>query len=276
MQGVIEQEYTIEGVLGRGAFSIVKQCVHKRTGEIRAVKIVDKTRLGNTKNIENEIKILQQIGDHPNIIQLHEVFEDSQKLYLVMELVKGGELFGEVIQHGPFDESRVFKIFMQIVEAVKYLHSNHITHRDLKLENILITSNMEVKLTDFGLSKLGLSDHEMMQTRCGTPMYVSPEILRGDKYDHRVDLWSLGVVLYILLHCSYPFMADSLNEIYAKIEEEELEFPEDAPRYSLCPEVKDLITSLLQCDPKSRISLEEISTHPWVRKFVLQSSGGTS
>ncbi len=183
-----------------------------------------------------------------------------------------------MINYGPFSEDKTFEIFRQIVDAVAFLHKNGVAHRDIKLENILWTeSSNELKLTDFGLAKsVSLSDVEFMSTPCGTPSYVAPEIIKGQNYTQAVDLWALGVVLYLLyvtnlpglhllttlnsLFCKYPFPGDSLGEIYARIETGKVCFPAEI---EISAEVKDLICNLLKEDTHSRFTLEDVFRHPW-------------
>jgi len=189
-----------------------------------------------------------------------EVYDNEEYLYLVMELIRGGELDSEVINAGPFNEMKACKIFSQIVEGVKYLHSIRIVHRDLKLENILLNDKLQVKLSDFGLSKiLDPSDEEFMKTRCGTPSYVAPEILLGEAYTPAVDLWSLGVILYLMVFAQYPFQATSIHQMYEKIIKRDLYFPSN-----ISLELRDLIEGLLTTEVKDRITLEGIANHPWM------------
>jgi len=255
-------EYNIGKSLGSGTFSVVKECYNKITKERCAVKIIKKNKLKDLHIIENEIKILKSMI-HPNIIKLVEVYETDEELFLVMEFIPGGELYEALINYGPFSEDKTYEIFRQVVEAVVYLHKNGIAHRDIKLENILWTeSSDQLKLTDFGLARsVSLSDVEFMSTPCGTPSYVAPEIIKGQKYTQSVDIWALGVVLYLLLFCKYPFTGDSLGEIYSQIETGKVSFP---PEIEISNEVRDLICNLLQEDTKGRLTLEDILKHPWM------------
>lgn len=256
--------YTFGKFLGKGAFSVVKQCTHKESNKKFAVKIIAKKKLNENRQLENEIQILKQARSHPNIVQLHEVIDTPETLYLILELIEGGELYEELISYGPFEELKVFQLFKQIVDAVDYLHLNKITHRDLKLENILVTDTLQVKLTDFGLSNYA-GNGEMMQKRCGTPTYAAPELIKGEKYSSMVDLWALGVCLYLLIFCEYPFTGDSLSEVHEKVEANQADFPAAA---GASQEVQDLIKKLLVSDPEHRFTISDIRGHPWMKKHL--------
>lgn len=259
----VREDYSIGKDIGKGSFSTVNECTNKSTGERFALKSIEKSKIVECRQIENEIKILKR-SSHPNIIQLIEVYETQDFLYIVMELISGGELYGQVLETGPFNEQKVHHLFNQLVEAVKYLHSIHITHRDLKLENILVSDNLQLKLSDFGLSKMfTLSDIEMMKTRVGTPCYVAPEILMGESYTNTVDLWSLGVILYLMSYCQYPFIACNIYQMYELITSGKIEFPEQTES---SVDLQDLIRGLLKVDIKERFTLEDIINHPWIAK----------
>merc|ERR1712137_1413472 len=202
------EKYETGEVLGKGAFSIVKKVTSKRSGRTYAVKIIDKKNVGqDMQRLRIEIDILTRVK-HPNIINLKEIMEDDETLYIITELVTGGELFDKIVELGAYSESDAARLVFNMVSAIDYLHSQNIVHRDLKPENLLLkadTDVSEVKLADFGLSKI-ISDgvqKQMMQTACGTPGYVAPEVLTADGYDKEVDLWSIGVITYILL-CGFP------------------------------------------------------------------------
>jgi len=262
----MEEDYTIGKIVGKGAFSVVKECTNKKTGKRYAVKIVEKKNPALLKPIANEIEILKELKGHPNIVKLTEVIDQQDNIFIVMELIKGGELYEELISNGPFDEFKVYQLFSQLVDALRYLHSKNIVHRDLKLQNILLTPDWKLKLTDFGLSQLWCSNLELMHERCGTPAYVAPEVIRGEDYDMRVDIWSLGVIFYLLLHVQYPYMGDGIAEIYSKIEKGDPDFP-NVMKTPLSLEAKDLILNLLQVDPQKRLTLDQVLQHPWMRRF---------
>jgi len=271
----VHSVFEIGKTIGRGTFTEVRHCKSRLSGEELAVKVVNKQCFQQMRGIENEVQILQMVS-HPNIIQLKEVYEEEDRMYIIMELLTGGELYTELEKCGPFSEEKTYRIFVQILEGVKYLHSIGIVHRDLKLENILFNDieNTKVKLTDFGLSKsIALSPTAFMRTQCGTPTYVAPEVVEGVGYTQAVDLWSLGVILYLLLSCQYPFIGESLAEIHRKIVESEFEWPSDVV---LSSEVKDLISHLLKTKPEERYNFDQIISHSWTsthkKRFELQES----
>jgi len=202
MSRSVESDYTFIKELGRGAFSIVRQYRHNLTGEIWAVKTIQKNEVPQ-ETLENEIIILQRIR-HKNIIQLKEVFETQTELNLVMEFIGGGEFFDEIVSRGIYKEEDASYIMRQILDATSYLHHEGIAHRDLKPENLLLIEKgkNEIKVSDFGLAAL-CGEDVLMKQCCGSPGYVAPEVLAGKGYDKKCDLWSAGVILYILL-CGYP------------------------------------------------------------------------
>jgi calcium/calmodulin-dependent protein kinase I len=226
MEAAFNEKYELFKVLGTGAFSEVRLGTDKRTGKQFAIKIIDRTKCkGKEDMIETEVRILQRI-DHPNIVKLYEKYEFDNKIYLIMELyhsinisVTGGELFDEIVGRGSFPERDAARVVEKILEAILYLHSMGIVHRDLKPENLLLAEkspHSEIKISDFGLSKI-FNEVEVMKTACGTPGYVAPEVLKRQGYGPEVDLWSLGVISYILL-CGYPPFYDQRNpELFKKI-----------------------------------------------------------
>eukprot|EP01129_Flabellula_baltica_P004424 TRINITY_DN1534_c0_g2_i1.p1 TRINITY_DN1534_c0_g2~~TRINITY_DN1534_c0_g2_i1.p1 ORF type:complete len:263 (-),score=53.26 TRINITY_DN1534_c0_g2_i1:13-801(-) len=214
----------------------------------------------------DEVKILQRIS-HPNCIKIFKVYDTDETLYLVLEIVTGGELFDSIVQKGSFSEEESKVLFRQMLEATGYLHSLGIAHRDLKPENILLkdkTSNI-IKITDFGLSRI-VDSATFMKTMCGTPQYVAPEILLSQNtsgYGLACDLWSLGVILYVML-AGYPPFNESNGNIFEQIKEADFVFHTDywADKSDT---VKDLITLLLNPDPTTRLSTEDALNHEWFR-----------
>ena len=214
--------------LGTGAYGVVSLCKHKVTGQERAVKKVAKKKIKNMERFQQEIEILQQL-DHPHVLKLYEYFEDSRNVYLVTEICRGGELFDRIIEAEFFSEKVASRIFKQILQSLNYCHSQGIAHRDLKPENFLFESkdaDADLKIIDFGLSKVirnpqflesvggqkNVKELDRMNTRAGTPNYISPEVLAGN-YGVECDMWSAGCILYILL-CGYPpFYGDDDQEI---------------------------------------------------------------
>merc|ERR1712100_647202 len=251
---VFGEKYEVGEVLGRGAFSVVKKVTSKRSGRVYAVKIIDKKNVGQDMNrLRIEIDILTKVK-HPNIINLKEIMEDEDTLYIITELVTGGELFD--------------KLVARMVSAIDYLHSMNIVHRDLKPENLLLkdSSNVsEVKLADFGLSKIVSEgvQKQLMQTACGTPGYVAPEVLTADGYDKEVDLWSIGVITYILLCGFPPFYNEHLPVLFEAIMKADYDYPEDYWD-EISDTAKNFIDRLLVVDPTKRMTTGEALAHPWL------------
>jgi calcium/calmodulin-dependent protein kinase I len=213
--------------------------------------------------------ILSQI-DHPNIVKCREVFEDQAHIYIVLDLLSGGELFHYVVERRTFTEKDVADIIRPIIDAIRYCHDLDVAHRDLKLENILYESKEEdamVKITDFSLAKI-IPDDVFAITACGTPGYVAPEILEGIGYGKEVDYWSIGVILYTLLCGLPPFKEDKNKELFDKIKSAEYSFP--SPEWDHISDLaKDLISKLLVTDPDQRLTADEILEHPWMLESAL-------
>jgi len=258
-------KYEITEELGRGAFSIVKLAIDKETGEKFAVKIINKTTIGQDMNrLATEIAILKQV-QHPNVIVLKETIDTKNCLFIVTELVTGGELFDKIVELGSFTESKAAIVIRKMVSAIDYLHSKGIVHRDLKPEILLLKDDKditEIKIADFGLSKI-VSTQVMMQTACGTPGYVAPEILLTKGYEKEVDLWSIGVITYILLCGFPPFYNDNIAELFEQIMKAEYDFPKEY-WHSISKEAKDFVSKLLVADPHERMTSNEALEHPWL------------
>ncbi|KAJ3135406.1 calcium calmodulin-dependent protein kinase type 1G, partial [Irineochytrium annulatum] len=258
-------KYDLGDTLGTGAFSEVKTATERSTGNKYAIKIIDKAKCrGKESMIETEVKILLRVR-HENIIQLYEMYEIESKIYLVMELVTGGELFDEIVRIGKYTEADAAKMVTKILLAIDYLHAQGVAHRDLKPENLLLSDKSprsKIMISDFGLSKI-FSEDEVMRTACGTPGYVAPEVLRRQGYGREVDLWSLGVITYILL-CGYPPFYDQNNvELFRQIMAGRYEF--DRPWWdNISDTAKDFIRKLLVLDPRSRFTARAALNHPFI------------
>ncbi|XP_025424052.1 calcium/calmodulin-dependent protein kinase type 1 isoform X2 [Sipha flava] len=261
----IEDKYEVKDLLGTGAFSEVRLAVTKeQPKEMYAVKIIDKKALkGKEDSLDNEIKVLRRLT-HPNIVQLLETFEDKSKVYLIMELVTGGELFDRIVQKGSYTEKDAAHLIRQVLEAVDYMHEQGVVHRDLKPENLLYYSTDEdskIMISDFGLSKI--EDSGVMATACGTPGYVAPEVLAQKPYGKAVDVWSIGVISYILL-CGYPpFYDENDANLFAQILKGEFEF--DSPYWDdISDSAKNFIRQLMCVDADKRYTCREALAHPWI------------
>lgn len=267
--------YDIGALLGTGQFASVHLCIHKATGKQWAIKIIDKKKFALSSSSERpdallgEVEILRQL-DHPGCIKINETFETDDTLYLILELVTGGELFDRIVDSKRFEEPRARAYFRQMLEAIQYLHAKGIVHRDLKPENILVASSTEetIKLSDFGLSRI-MGSTSNMKTMCGTPQYVAPEVLTdggdGKKgYGAACDLWSLGVILYILLAGYPPFYEEGRTmQVLEQVAAGYYDFPTRSwGKISI--EAKDLIVSLMTVSPSKRPSATDALRHPWM------------
>jgi len=270
-QGGPQAVYEIKRELGTGTFASVKLAVHRTTGEEVAIKIIDKKKFmqkaKRKDSLMDEVRVLTSIS-HPHVLQIRGVFETPTTLYLVLELAIGGDLFDRVAQGGQ-PEPVAKEIFTQMLLAMKYLHAQGIVHRDLKPENILLKSatGNDIKISDFGLSRI-IDEGTYMKTICGTPQYVAPEILtKAEKegYGKAVDMWSLGVILFILLSGYAPFEEEETKRVslFEKIK---------SGKYAMNPkhwkhiseDAKDLIRHLLVIDPTTRYTAEQALAHPWI------------
>ncbi|XP_055457529.1 SNF-related serine/threonine-protein kinase [Psammomys obesus] len=261
--GKIAGLYDLDKTLGRGHFAVVKLARHVFTGEKVAVKVIDKTKLDTlaTGHLFQEVRCMKLV-QHPNIVRLYEVIDTQTKLYLILELGDGGDMFDYIMKHEEgLNEDLAKKYFAQIVHAISYCHKLHVVHRDLKPENVVFFEKQGlVKLTDFGFSNK-FQPGKKLTTSCGSLAYSAPEILLGDEYDApAVDIWSLGVILFMLVCGQPPFQEANDSETLTMIMDCKYTVP---PRVSAgC---RDLITRMLQRDPKRRASLEEIESHPWLQ-----------
>lgn len=260
-----EKYYKTLEILGRGAFSEVFVALKISTSQRFAVKCISKKSLNekDESSLESEISILKRIK-HPNIVGLVDLYDNRQTLYIVMDLVSGGELFDRIVEKGFYSEADASHVIKQLLTAVGYIHSLGIVHRDLKPENLLYydqSDDSKIMITDFGLAKY--DDNEIQQTACGTPGYVAPEVLRLQPYGKPVDCWALGVITYILL-CGYPpFYHEDDQELYQQIMEGEYEF--DSPYWDeISQEGKDFVRSLMTLDPNSRYDCETALENSWI------------
>lgn len=285
MSSAFLQQYTLLERLGKGHFAEVFLCVEKSSGTKYAVKVFTKhpgmDERSKTDGLQQEIAVLMGVS-HPNILCLKDTFNEKNAVYLVLELAPEGELFNHIVMKQKFNEDEARQLFVQLFQGIKYLHDRNIVHRDIKPENILVVDKeMHVKLADFGLAKI-IGEESFTTTLCGTPSYVAPEILadgRHRKYTNAVDIWSLGVVLYICL-CGFPPFSD---ELYTK------EFP-----YTLSQQIRsgrfdypspywdsvgdpalDLIDRMLVVDPAKRFSVDECLSHPWITQKITNLNDST-
>jgi serine/threonine protein kinase len=264
----LKKKYNVDkATLGTGNFAEVKKCTSKENGKTYAVKIIDKTKVEDMEDITREIEIMGKV-DHENIIKLVEVIDEPpKKMNLVMELVTGGELFDRIVAKGSYTEKETAVVIYTLCDALEYLHEKNIVHRDLKPENILLDSpspDAKIKIADFGLARMMKKD-DIMKTACGTPGYVAPEVLKNKGYDSgAVDMWSVGVILYILLCGFPPFYEEELPALFDQILHARYDFP--SPWWdNISKPAKDLVTQLLEVDPKKRLTAKQAGDHPWVK-----------
>jgi len=263
--------YDIGPTLGSGAFAVVKECTNKKANENKfpakvAIKVIDKRKVDDMNDVKREIEIMHDL-QHEGIIRLFEIFDESKKMHLVMELVTGGELFDRIIDRGNYSERDAADVIRQVCSALDYMHGKRVVHRDLKPENILYASPAEdaiIKIADFGLATV-VSGKEMMKTACGTPGYVAPEILKNKGYEGSgCDLWSTGVILYILLCGFPPFHEEDMSAMFELILKARYDFI--SPYWDeISAEAKSLVSNMLTLDPKKRYTAAQVNKDLWIK-----------
>ncbi|XP_053291748.1 calcium/calmodulin-dependent protein kinase type II subunit gamma isoform X3 [Pleuronectes platessa] len=260
-------EYQLFEELGKGAFSIVRRCIKKSTGQEYAAKIINTKKLSarDHQKLDREARICRLLK-HPNIVRLHDSISEEGFHYLVFDLVTGGELFEDIVAREYYSEADASHCINQILESVSHIHQHDIVHRDLKPENLLLASKMKgaaVKLADFGLAIEVQGEQQAWFGFAGTPGYLSPEVLRKDPYGKPVDIWACGVILYILLVGYPPFWDEDQHKLYQQIKAGAYDFP--SPEWdTVTPEAKNLINQMLTINPAKRITADQAIKHPWV------------
>ncbi|XP_024132979.1 serine/threonine-protein kinase SIK2 isoform X2 [Oryzias melastigma] len=252
--------YDIERTLGKGNFAVVKLARHRITKTEVAIKIIDKTQLDavNLEKIYREVQIMKML-DHPHIIKLYQVMETKNMLYLVTEYAKSGEIFDYLAKHGRLSELEARRKFWQILSAVEYCHNRNIVHRDLKAENLLLDGHMNIKIADFGFGNF-FKPGEPLATWCGSPPYAAPEVFEGQQYEGpQLDIWSMGVVLYVLVCGALPFDGPSLPVLRQRVLEGRFRIP-----YFMTEDCEHLIRRMLVLDPSKRLSVAQIKEHKWM------------
>ncbi|CAL0330496.1 unnamed protein product [Lupinus luteus] len=257
-------KYEVGRTIGEGTFAKVKFAKNTETGESVAIKVMAKRTILKHKMVEQikrEISIMK-IVRHPNIVRLHEVLASQSKIYIILEFVMGGELYDKIVQLGKVSDNESRRYFQQLIDAVAHCHRKGVYHRDLKPENLLLDDYGNLKVSDFGLSALTKKGVGLLHTTCGTPNYVAPEVLSNLGYDGAAaDVWSCGVILYVLMAGYLPFQEADLPMLYKRISAAEF----------VCPVwfstgAKTLIHKILDPNPKTRIKIEEIRKDPWFRR----------
>ncbi|XP_029010312.1 serine/threonine-protein kinase H1 homolog [Betta splendens] len=270
----VTAKYDIKALIGRGSFSRVVRVEHKITRQPYAIKMIETRYREGREVCESELCVLRRVR-HTNIIQLMEVFETAERVYMVMELATGGELFDRIIAHGSFTERDATRVLQMVLDGVKYLHTLGITHRDLKPENLLYYhpgADSKIIITDFGLaSSRKKGDECLMKTTCGTPEYIAPEILVRKPYTNAVDMWALGVISYILLCGTMPFEDDNRMRLYRQILKGKYSFSGE-PWPSVSNLAKDFVERILTVDPSERLTAGQALKHPWIVSMAASSS----
>lgn len=258
-------DYRIKYTLGSGQSGKVKLGENVKTKELAAIKVIKK-ELFETKpeivpKIHREIALLRLL-DHPHVLRLRDVYESPHHLYIIMEYAEHRELFDYVVSRHSLSLDLGIRLFRQIIYGVEYLHSRSICHRDLKLENLLLDAHNNIKIGDFGFARLMRSS--TVDTSCGSPHYAAPEVIKGEPYDGRAaDIWSCGVILYVLLSGRFPFEGNSIRQLLAKVVEGQFSMPPEFPS-----EIKNLISGMLNVDTSQRFTISQIKEHPAFHLFL--------
>ena len=256
------RDYELISELGCGSFAVVYRARHKVTGEYVAVKLLSKVAILQNDLMDpvaRELEIMK-IADHPFVVHLFEILEDDNYIFLVMELLEGGNLLDYINDQGALPEDNARRIFTQLVSAIEYLHDTlKVVHRDLKAENILFDKNYNLRIIDFGLSRRESNECDVFSTVCGSPAYAAPEVILGNRYSHGVDIWSMGIILYGMCVGSLPFYDPNISRQLQLVLSQVVFYPPN-----LSPMLCALLERLLERDPARRITLEQIKQHPWV------------
>ncbi|XP_030397485.1 serine/threonine-protein kinase 17A-like [Gopherus evgoodei] len=262
--------YTLLGrELGRGKFAVVKKCLEKATGREFAAKFLRKRRKGEDCRLDiiNEIAVLELAARSPHVVDLHEVYETPAEIVLVLECAAGGEIFQQCVaeQDEAFTEQDVIRLVRQILRGVAFLHQHNVVHLDLKPQNILLTSSSplgDIRIVDFGLSRRVDAVREVREI-LGTPEYVAPEVLSYEPISTATDMWSIGVLTYVMLTGESPFLGDTKQETFLNISQVNVQFPPDVFQ-GISDQAIDFIRSLLVKNPRKRAKAEQCLQHPWL------------
>ncbi|KAJ7952383.1 Calcium-dependent protein kinase [Quillaja saponaria] len=263
----LKDHYVLGEQLGWGQFGVIRACTDKSTGEVFACKSIPKDRLVTHEDIcsiKLEIEIMTTLSRHPNVVGLKAVYEEENYVHLLMELCAGGELFHRLEKQGRFSEHEARVLFKDLMEVVRFCHENGVIHRDLKPENILLATtsvSSPIKLADFGLATY-IKPGQNLHGKVGSPFYIAPEVLTG-VYNQAADVWSAGVILYVLLSGMPPFWGKTKSRIFAAVRAANLRFPHDTWNH-ISSSAKDLITRMLCIDPSRRPTAAQVVAHSWV------------
>ncbi|XP_062233726.1 calcium-dependent protein kinase 26-like [Phragmites australis] len=275
----LEDRYALGLQLGWGQFGVIRSCSDMVTGEALACKSIAKDRLvspDDVRGVKLEIEVMARLSGHPNVVDLKAVYEDEESVHLVMELCAGGELFHRLEERGCFSEHEAAMLFRYLMEVVAHCHCKGIVHRDLKPENILLVSkspSSPIKLADFGLATY-IQPGRSLSGMVGSPFYIAPEVLSGG-YNEAADVWSAGVILYILLSGIPPFWGKTKSKIFECIRSTELWFPSD-PWDRVSDSAKELVTGMLRRDPRQRLTAKQVLEHSWMQQHADQPQDSCS
>ena len=254
--------------IGKGSYSTVYKGYHQKISKIVAIKVIDiLEHKRHIKRFQTEIELMEKIN-HINIVNLYDTIYTSNYIYIIMEYCKYGDL-RKFLKKRPLKENKAKRIINELISGLKYLYQQSIVHRDLKPQNILIDNNFTIKISDFGLAKIHNEDeNSLMNTICGSPMYMAPEIMKYNKYDSKADLWSVGIIFYELLTGRTPFQVNSHEELMEKIDSELIVFPNKIKISDSC---KDLLTKLLEKKSYKRMTWEELFEHEYLKTNMTNS-----
>ncbi|WVZ65255.1 hypothetical protein U9M48_014651 [Paspalum notatum var. saurae] len=258
----LDSEYELGAEIGQGKFGSVRICRARAGGEEFACKALPRN---GEETVHREVEIMQHLSGHPGVVTLRAVFEDADCFYLVMELCGGGRLLDEIAREGKFSEQRAAIVIKDLMAVLKYCHEMGVVHRDIKPENILLTKAGKVKLADFGLAAR-VTNGQKLSGIAGSPAYVAPEVLSGS-YSEKVDIWGAGVLLHVLLLGSLPFQGGSLDAVFESIKTVELDFS-SGPWALISGLGRDLLGRMLNRDDSSRMTADEVLSHPWVMFYT--------
>ncbi|KAF3780602.1 Phosphoenolpyruvate carboxylase kinase 1 [Nymphaea thermarum] len=258
MSDILKRDYQILEQIGEGRFGKVFRCFRPDSGEFFACKTIDKRSITDPLDwecLDKEVKVHQLVGAHPNVVQIHGVYEDDASLHLVMELCSSPDLFQRVSK-GPLSEPEAAAVMAPLMEAIAHCHRRGVAHRDIKPENVLFDERDRLKLADFGSADC-FHDGKVLKEVYGTAYYVAPEVLWGREYNEKVDVWSAGVILYVLISGIPPFYGETTGEIFESVLRANLRFPSRI-FHSVSPAAKDLIRKMLCKEVSRRFSAEEV------------------
>ncbi|KAL6535217.1 Phosphoenolpyruvate carboxylase kinase 4 [Orobanche minor] len=271
MSAALEREYRVGEEIGRGRYGVVSRCYSAVTGQCFAVKSIEKRLIQDdavdSQCLHNETKLMQLASGHPNVLGIFDAYEDDEFVHVVLEYCGAGDLFQRITARPVFAESEARRVIVPLMEAIAHIHDRGVAHRDIKPDNILFNSYNELKLADFGSAECFGSGGGLMSGIVGTPYYVAPEVVAGMEYNEKVDVWSAGVILYIMLAGIPPFYGESAREVFESVLRANLRFPRSVFG-SVSSEAKDLLRRMLCKDVSRRLSADQVLRHPWMTSGV--------